>query len=127
MEPSKGSFRDLKVWQKACSLAKMIYHLTWQFPKHEVYGLAQQMQRAVVSVPANIAEGCARKGSGEFIQFLYIAAGSLAEVETFVELARQLDYGEPSLYEPITLEAEEVGKMLYGLIARVRAGSRPPH
>src|SRR5690606_24522123 len=85
------SFRDLLVWQKAMNLVTEVYQLTQQFPKEEMYGLSSQIRRAVVSVPSNIAEGHQR-GTKEFLQFLKIAKGSLAEVETQLEIALRLNY-----------------------------------
>ena len=85
-------YRDLQVWQKGIELVKEIYLLTKQFPKEEIYGLSSQIRRASVSIPSNIAEGQARKHTAEFRQFLYIALGSLAEVDTQLELPIQLSY-----------------------------------
>jgi len=116
----KQSFKDLRVWQQGCNLAVSVYQLTASFPKEETYGLTSQMRRCAASVPANIAEGRARGGDTEFLRFLHIAAGSLAELETFVELSRRLAYAAPGKLEPIEQATDEVGKMLYGLIARIR-------
>jgi len=84
--------RDLKVWQEAIALVRMIYVLTDTFPKHEIYGLTSQMRRAAVSVPSNIAEGAARKSTKELLQFLSIAGGSLSELDTQLELARTIGF-----------------------------------
>ena len=84
--------KDLDVWKLAMDLVEDIYSMTKQFPKNEVYGLTSQIKRAVVSVPSNIAEGAARKGSKEFVQYLYISMGSLAEVETQILLAQRLKF-----------------------------------
>ena len=116
----KRSFRDLKVWQEGCALAVAIYQLTAKFPREEAYGLTSQMRRSAVSVPANIAEGRARQGRGEFLQFLHIAAGSLAELETYVQVTSPLGYATPAQLAPIQQSVNEVGKMLYGLIAKVK-------
>lgn len=104
--------KDLTVWQEAMKLAKEVYQLTSNFPKEEVYGLTSQMRRAAVSVPSNIAEGAARSSSREFTQFLYIALGSLSELETQWLLAKELGMisnTPESLVEPVR-------KMLLGLI-----------
>src|SRR5579862_4028894 len=85
------SYRDLIVWQKAMALTKRIYVYTRSFPKEEVYGLTSQIRRASVSISANIAEGQARNSTGEFLQFLGIAKGSLAELETLLMLSKELD------------------------------------
>jgi four helix bundle protein len=84
--PAKN-YRELIVWQDSIRLAKAVYKLTEKFPKHEIYALGDQVRRAVVSVPSNIAEGQARKAPGDFRRFLHIALGSLAEVDTQLVLA----------------------------------------
>lgn len=89
------SFRELRVWQQAMKLVEMIYRLTQKFPKHETYGLMSQLQRAIVSVPSNIAEGHTRH-LREYLHHISIAQASLAEVETQVELATRLEYVQPS-------------------------------
>ena len=87
-----ASFRDLRVWQQAMDLALQIYRGTESFPKQEVYGLAQQMRRAAVSVPSNIAEGKGHSSDKEFRRFLFHARGSLMELETQILLAGRLQY-----------------------------------
>lgn len=82
----------LEAWKEAVELTVEIYSLTKSFPKEEIYGITSQIRRAVVSVPSNIAEGCARKNSTETIHFLYIAIGSLAEVETQILISNKLGY-----------------------------------
>jgi four helix bundle protein len=84
------SYEDLRIWQDGMLLAEMVYRLCRQMPKDEIYGLASQLKRAAVSVPSNIAEGSERSGTKELVQFLYIAKGSLAEVETQLKLAARL-------------------------------------
>lgn len=84
------SYKDLIIWQKSMELVEEIYKLTKLFPKNETYGLAQQMQRAAVSIPSNIAEGYKRNHLPEYIQFLSIANGSSAELETQLELCKRL-------------------------------------
>ena len=86
------SHKDLHIYQMALDLCDKIYNLTKQFPKNEIYGLTSQICRASVSVPSNIAEGAGRKTQKEFIQFLFIALGSLAEIETQLEIARRQGY-----------------------------------
>jgi len=109
------SYRDLEVWQKAMDLVVICYQIANEFPKNEIYGLASQLQRAAVSVPANIAEGRERQYSKEFLQHLSIAYGSLAEVETHVQIAERLDYIDSNKVEQILEKTSEVGKMLNGL------------
>jgi four helix bundle protein len=89
---SARSHRDLLAWQEAMGLVQTVYQQTKGFPKDEVFGLAVQMRRAAVSVPSNIAEGAARNSSREYFQYLGIATGSLAELETQLELATRLGY-----------------------------------
>ena len=90
-----GGFKDLLVWQKGMALAKNIYGITQAFPDHERFGLVSQMRRAAVSIPSNLAEGQARHTTKEFIQFIYHAEGSLAELETQLILANDLSYCLP--------------------------------
>ena len=84
--------KDLHVWQKAMDLVERVYLLTKKFPDEEKYGLISQIRRAAVSVPSNIAEGAGRNGTREFTQFLYIALGSLSELETQIDIASRLNY-----------------------------------
>ncbi len=118
-KPEKG-FRKLLVWQRAHQLALLIYKLTASFPKSELFCLVSQIRRAVVSVPANIAEGYAAGGKGQFARFLNIAQGSLAEVEYYLILSTDLHYLTDAQY----LEAEtlrgEVGFLLHRLIQALK-------
>jgi len=86
------TFRDLLVWQKSMSLVTRIYQITKGFPREELYALTNQMQRCAVSVPSNIAEGHGRKSTKEYLRFLEIATGSLYELQTQLEISRNLDY-----------------------------------
>ena len=112
--------KDLDVWKEAMSLVKEIYSLTTNFPKEETYGLASQMRRAAVSIPSNIAEGAARNSGKEFIQFLYVSLGSLAELETQLLLSRELGFLKN---EGINGSIERIRKMLLGLIKHLRGKS----
>ena len=96
-------------------LVVVCYEITKKFPKNELYGLASQLQRAAVSVPANIAEGRQRQHSKEFIQHLSIANGSLAEMETHILIAGRLNYIEDDQVDQILQKSAEVGRMLNGL------------
>jgi four helix bundle protein len=82
--------KDLNVWKESMTLAKEVYRLTKNFPKEETFGLVSQMRRAAVSIPSNIAEGAARNSNKEFIQFLHVSLGSLAELETQLLLSKEL-------------------------------------
>ena len=86
------NFQDLRIWQKGIEVVKDIYILTKKFPKEELYGLTSQMRRSAVSIPSNIAEGFRRYHNKEYKQFLYIALGSCAELETQIIIANELDY-----------------------------------
>ncbi|MBI1794423.1 MAG: four helix bundle protein [Chloroflexi bacterium] len=110
------NYRDLIVWQNAIKLAKEIYKLTEKFPKHETYALADQIRRAVVSVPSNIAEGQARKTPADFRRFLYIALGSLAEVDTQLILAQEFNYLSKEDVDGMDGQIQELRKKLYALM-----------
>lgn len=126
------SYRDLKVWDKAMDLVAACYAITKGFPKEERYGLTSQLQRAAVSVPANIAEGRARQHRAEFLQHLSIALGSLAELETHVQIAERLGYLNSGQSEPLLSQCAEIGRMANGLRNSLKekgqrpAGTRPP-
>jgi four helix bundle protein len=95
------SFRDLRVWQSGMELVVEVHELTRALPKSEIYGLSSQLQRAAVSVPANIAEGHTRNHLREYLQFLSIARSSLAEVATYLELIERLSYVPPERTQPL--------------------------
>ena len=86
------SYRDLIVWQESIKLVKSVYVISQEFPKEEIFSLTNQLRRAVVSIPSNIAEGQRRRTSKDFLQFVQIAFGSAAEVDTQIEIAYQLGY-----------------------------------
>src|SRR5678816_2669002 len=88
------SYKDLVVWQKGIALAKLVYQLTNRFPREEKFGLVSQMRRAAVSVPSNIAEGQARHTTGEFIQFISHAEGSVAELDTQLILSIEVEFAK---------------------------------
>lgn len=91
---NKRSHHQLKAWQKAIELVSYIYAITKQFPRQEIYALTDQMRQSAVSVPSNIAEGAARTTTGEFLNFLSIARGSLSELETQAIISQRLGYLE---------------------------------
>ena len=113
------SFRDLVVWQRAMQLTVAAYRLTQKFPREEQYGLISQIRRSAVSVPSNIAEGQGRKSTGEFKQFLGIARGSNFEVQTQLEIARALKFGDSISIDEAEGMSHEVGKMIYGLLESI--------
>jgi len=112
----KDGFKSLKVWQKAYELALEIYKTTATFPKNELYGVSSQIQRAAISISANIAEGYERQHRKEYIHFLMIAKGSLGEVETFLMFAKDLGYIQEDKFQELDNLRQEVGKLLRGLI-----------
>jgi four helix bundle protein len=109
------SFRGLRVWQSGMDLVVATYELTKSFPKSETYGLSSQLQRAAVSVPANIAEGHSRQSLREYLHFIAIARGSLAEVETYLELAQRLGYASSAQITPVLNLAASVSRQLVAL------------
>ncbi len=106
--------KDLEVWKKSMDFVESIYKATAIFPADELYGLTSQMRRAAVSIPSNIAEGAARNGKKEFVQFLYIALGSLSELETQIIIAKRLQY--ISDVDSMLDECSAIKKLLNGLI-----------
>jgi len=122
----KFSFEDLKVWQNAIVFSKNIYELSKSFPREESYGLTSQIRRATLSIALNIAEGKGRYHKKEFIQFLYLARGSLYEVITCIKLAKQLRYlpKTPKLRtKSIIKKAFEIQSQLSGLISYLKSKS----
>src|SRR5215510_16174378 len=110
--PAKN-YRELIVWQEGIKLAKAVYKLTEKFPRQEVYALADQIRRAVVSVPSNIAEGQARKLPGDFRRFLHISLGSLAEVDTQLILAQEFGYLSKEDIDVLDEQIQGLRKRLY--------------
>lgn len=115
-----GGYQDLEVWRKSLELAEMVYRLSARFPSSEKYGMTVQVRRSACSIAANIAEGAPRRGAREFLQFLGIASGSLAETETFLILASRLGMADDEHIEDVLVCAEEVGRMLTGLKRALR-------
>ena len=111
--------KDLLVWQKSMALAVEIHRATQYFPPHELYGMTSQMRRAAVSIPSNIAEGHGRQSNKELLRFLYIALGSLAELETQIILAHQFNYLSESHMTDLTGKITELVKMMTALIKRI--------
>jgi four helix bundle protein len=116
-----SSYRDLIVWQEGIQLAKEIYRLTESFPRHELYGLVSQVRRCSVSIPSNIAEGHARSSTLEYLRYISIAMGSLAELETQVILSKELGYiGEENVNQ-ILEQTDTLGKRLRSLTMSLKA------
>ncbi len=110
------SFRELAVWQRSMQLTVKVYKLTQGFPREEQFGLTSQLRRSAVSIPSNIAEGQGRMNVPEFRQFLGIARGSSCEVQTQLEIARALHFGDPELIDQAEALSLEVRKMLFGML-----------
>ena len=117
------SYRDLVVWQKAMDLVEGVYLATDAWPKRETYGLTDQVRRAVVSIPANIAEGQGRTGRKEFLHHLSIADGSLYEAETHLLIAQRLRYIEERDCDTLLGQVTEVDRLLHGLIRSLQSPS----
>jgi four helix bundle protein len=115
-----SAFRDLIVWQKAMDLTVEIYKLVKHLPIEETYALSDQMRRAAVSIPSNIAEGQGRVTAKEFIRFISMSRGSLYELSTQIELCERLNYLERSQTAPIHGQISEIAKMLYALANSVQ-------
>jgi four helix bundle protein len=109
------SYRDLIAWQKAMDLVEMVYVATREWPRDETFGLSNQIKRAAVSVPSNIAEGQGRASTREFLHHLSIAYGSLSEVETHALIAGRLKYSHPDVLERLLTACAETGKLINGL------------
>lgn len=110
-----NSYKDLKVWQRSIQFCKSLYKLTSDFPKEELYGLTAQIRRCAISIPSNIAEGHARNYTNDYIRFISIALGSVAELETQLILAIELNYAKKEQTKELLTELSEIGKMLNGL------------
>ena len=109
------SYRDLDVWKKGLTLVKNIYQDTANYAPEEKFGLVNQMRRAAVSIPSNIAEGQARSTTGQFQHFIYIALGSIAELETQILISAELKYLKAQESQNLLTQLDEIGKMLRGL------------
>lgn len=115
------NFRDLRVWEKAHMLVLDSYKATNSFPRQEMFGLTSQIRRAATSIAANIAEGCGKRGNGEFQRFLNISTGSASELEYHILLARDLKFLEQPTYESLNSSVIEVKRMLSALARKVEA------
>lgn len=116
-------FKDLIVWQKSMYLVEKIYILTKEFPKEELYSLTNQIRRASISVPSNIAEGQQRSSSKEFANFLSIAKGSNAEVQTQLIIASRLGYVKNEQIDEIIQLSNEITKMLNSIISKLESAN----
>ena len=121
MERNATSYRNLIVWEKSMKLAESVYVYTNTFPESEKYGLVSQMRRCAVSIPSNIAEGSLRSTEKDFKNFLRIAFGSGAELETQLELATRLNFGDESVRKNVNTHLSEVMKMLNTLTRKTNS------
>ena len=119
----ENNFRKLIVWQKAMELVTETYRIVKLLPKEEIFALSNQMRRSAVSIPSNIAEGQARNSSKEFIQFLSVAKGSNAELQTQLLICINLHYVNEDRISPALMLSDEVGKMLNKLILKLTANN----
>lgn len=115
------TFRKLIVWQKSIAFVTRIYKSVNGFPKEELYGLTSQIKRSAVSVPSNIAEGYGRNANKEFIRFLRIAMGSLFEIQTQLEIAKNLNFFDKEMYFELYEDSREIERMLSSLIDKLSA------
>jgi four helix bundle protein len=115
-----NSYRDLLVWRQGMELAVAAYKLSSEFPRDELYGMTSQVRRSAASIPANIAEGYGRESSGAYVQQLRVAQGSLKELETHLLLASRVGITTIGAITPLLDRADEVGKMLRGLIRSIQ-------
>ena len=115
------SYRDLIVWQKAMALVSEIYKFTRTFPKEETFGLTQQIRRSAVSIPSNIAEGNGRSTTPDYINFLHIARGSLFELQTQIELSRNLGFLSETSAPQLLATCNEIERMLNTIISKLRS------
>ena len=118
-----SSFKDLRVWHEAMKFAIDVYRATSNFPKHELYGLSQQLRRAAVSVPSNIAEGKGHRSDREFRNFLLHARGSLLEVQTQIMIAQELQYISPEEGKGLLASSDAIARSLNSLINSMREKS----
>jgi len=114
------SHKDLDVWRAAIDVARDIYELTKAYPKEERYGMVSQMRRSAVSIASNVAEGAARQGKKEFIQFLYVAVGSASELDTQIEISKVAKLVDAGRLDAVQTQVTRVTMMLRGLIRALR-------
>jgi four helix bundle protein len=110
------SYRDLRVWQEAMTLAADCYRMTQRFPREEAFGMTSQIRRSAASIAANIAEGWGRDATGSFVQFLKVAQGSLKELETHLLLSERVGLSSANLTAPLLARSDDLGRMLRSYI-----------
>ena len=120
MQEEKKGYKRLKIWEEAHKLVLLVYKATKNFPREELFGLTDQLKRAVVSVPANIVEGQAKNSNKALLNYLYIANGSLVEVEYYLELAKDLDFLLAKNFVELDNQRMIVGSLLNGFIKSIK-------
>ena len=118
--PTVKTFRDLLVWQKSMRLVTVVYEVTKEFPNDERFGLTSQIRRSAVSLPSNIAEGHGRSSTKEYIQFLSITMGSMNELETQLEISKNLEYLDEGTFSKLHDNCREIERMLSSLIRKLK-------
>jgi four helix bundle protein len=118
------TYRELIVWQKSVDLVTMIYSKTKNFPNEELYGLTNQIRRAAISIPSNIAEGFGRNSKNDFKRFLQISVGSIFELQTQIEIAKNLQFLSNDNYKTIYDSTREIEAMLSSLIRKLISGTK---
>lgn len=119
----KRPHENLDVWEKSVQFVQVVYEASASFPDAERYGITSQVRRSAVSIPSNIAEGASRQSRKEFIHFLYMARGSLSELETLIHLSRRLGLLDTASHALLCNKSGNIGKMLTGLISSIRKRS----
>ena len=114
------TFRDLLIWQKSMTLITKIYQSTNLFPKEEIFGLTSQIRRSAVSIPSNIAEGYGRESKQDFLRFLNISIGSLFELQTQLEIAKNISYLNENEFNNIFEDSREIERMLVSFIKKLK-------
>ncbi|MGA9637118.1 four helix bundle protein [Flavobacterium sp.] len=120
-----STFRNLLIWQKSMTLTTQIYQLTSTFPKEEIYGLTSQIRRCSISIPSNIAEGYGRESDKEFLRFLNISIGSLFEMQTQLEIAKNIAYINEDLFNNLYENSREVERMIVSFIKKIKERNSP--
>ena len=115
-----SNFRNLLVWQKSMSLTTKIYNSTKQFPKEENFGLTSQIRRSSISIPSNIAEGFGRDSNKEYLRFLNISIGSLFEMQTQLEIAKNIQYLNEEEFNNLYENSREIERMLVSFISKIK-------
>lgn len=115
-----SNFRNLMIWQKSMSLTNKIYKSTNNFPKEEIFALTSQIRRSSVSIPSNIAEGFGRDSNKEYLRFLNISIGSLFEMKTQLEIAKNIDYLNEEEFNTLYEDSREIERMLVSFIVKIK-------